>query len=58
MRLKGRLVREQMIKPAIEPILVDLLVAKLKKIPKCRAPIPVLGNVQLARGLTEPHRNE
>ena len=51
MRLKGRLVREQAIKPTIEPILVDLLIAELQQVAKRRAAIPVLGNVQLARRL-------
>jgi hypothetical protein len=44
-------VREQVIKRAIEPILVDLRIAKLQKVAKRRAEISVLGNVQLARWL-------
>ena len=47
-----------MIEPAIEPILVDLLIAKLQQIAKRRAAIPVLGNVQLARRLAEPRCNQ
>ena len=51
MRFEGVLVLKQAIKPAIEPILVDLLFAKLQQIAKRRAAIPILGNVQLARRL-------
>ncbi len=58
MRFERGLVREQMIEPAIEPILVDLLIAKLQQIAKRRAAIPVLGNVQLARRLAEPRRHQ
>ena len=47
-----------MIEPAIEPILVDLLIAELEQIAKRRAAIPILGNVQLARRLAEPRRNQ
>ena len=49
---------EQVIKPAIKAILVDLLIAKLKQIAQRGAAIPVLGNVQLARWLAEPCRNQ
>jgi hypothetical protein len=48
MRFEGRLVHEQMIEAAIEAILVDLRIAELQQIAKRRAPIPILGNVQLA----------
>ena len=58
MRFEGLLVREQMIETAIEAVLVDLLVAKLQQIAKRRAAIPILGNVQLARRLAEPRRNQ
>ena len=58
MRFQRRLVREQMIEAAIEPILVDLLIAKLQQIAKRRAPVPVLGNVQFARRLAEPRRHQ
>ena len=51
MRFQGRLVREQAIERAIEPVLVDLLVAELQQVAKRRAAIPVLGDVQLARRL-------
>ncbi len=51
MRFEGSLVREQMIEPAVEPILVDLLIAELEQIAKRGAAIPVPGNVQFARRL-------
>ena len=51
MCLKGRLVREQAIKPTIEPILVDLLIAELQQVAKRRAAIPILGDALLARRL-------
>src|SRR5258708_39637991 len=53
MRFELGLVGEQMIEPAIEPILVDLLVTELNQVRKRRSSIPVLRNVQLARWLTE-----
>jgi len=53
MRLESILVRQQMIEGAIEPVLVDLLFAKLDEVAQRRAPIPVLGNVQLARRLAQ-----
>lgn len=58
MRLHRRLVREQAIKPAIEPILVDLLIAELQQIAKRRAAIPVLGDVQLAAWLAQSSRHQ
>ena len=56
--LERRLACEKMIERAVEPILVDLLIAKLEQIAKRRAAIPILGNVQLARGLAQPRRNQ
>jgi len=58
MRFELRLVCEQMIEATIKPILVDLLVSELQQIGKCRAPIPILGNVQLAGWLAEPRRHQ
>lgn len=58
MRFKGRLVHEQMIEAAIKAIFIDLLIAELQQIAECRAPVPILGNVQLARRLAEPRRNQ
>ena len=58
MRLQGRLVREQAIERAIEPILVDLLIAELQQIAKRRAAIPVFGDVQLARRLAQSSRHK
>jgi hypothetical protein len=58
MRLQRRLVREQAIERAIEPILVDLLIAQLQQIAKRRAAIPILGNMQLARRLAEASRHQ
>jgi hypothetical protein len=53
MRFKLGLVREQVIEPAIEAILVDCFVPELQQIAERRAPVPVLGNVQLARRLAQ-----
>src|SRR5215831_2535390 len=47
-----------MIERAIQTILVDLLIPELKQIGKCRAPVPIFSNVQLARWLTEPRRHQ
>jgi hypothetical protein len=47
-----------MIEPAVEAILVDLFVAELKQIAQRRAARSVLGDMQLARGLAEPRRNQ
>jgi hypothetical protein len=56
MRFQRRLVHEQMIQSAIETVLVDLILAQLKQIGERRAPVPVLGNVQFARGFAKPCR--
>ena len=58
MGFKGRLVHEQMIEAAIKAILVDLLIAQLQQIAQRRAPVPILGNVQLARRLAKPRSNQ
>ena len=50
--------RSNMIERAVEPILVDLLVPELQQIAKRRAPVPVLGDVQLARRLAQPRRHQ
>ena len=47
-----------MIEAAIKTILVDLLIPELQQIAERRAPVPILGNVQLARWFTEPRRNQ
>ena len=49
MRFQRRLVNQEHIEGAIEPILVDLRVIELQQIGKRGAPVPILGNVQLAR---------
>jgi hypothetical protein len=58
MRFERLLVQEQMIKRAIEAILVDLLIPELKQIAKRRAAVPILGNMQLARWRAEPRRHQ
>ena len=58
MRFQSGLVGEEMIKPAIEPILGDLLIAELQQIAKRRSTVPVLGDVQLARGFAQPRRHQ
>ena len=52
------LVREQMIEPTIETILVDLRITQLQQIAERRAAIPILGDVQLARWFAEPRRHQ
>lgn len=47
-----------MIEAAIETILADFLVAELQQIAQRRAAVPILGNVQLARRLAQPRRNQ
>jgi hypothetical protein len=54
MRFQRLLVHQQAIERAIEPVLVDRLVAELQQVAKRRAAIPVLGDVQLARRFTQP----
>ena len=58
MRFESPLVREQAIERAIEPFLVDLLVAKLQQVAKRRAAIPVLGNMKFAGWLAQPSRHQ
>jgi hypothetical protein len=53
MRFECGLVHEEVVKAAIEAILVDLFIPKLQQIGKRRAPVPILGNVQFARRLAE-----
>jgi hypothetical protein len=57
-RFQRGFVGEEMIKPAIEPILGDLLIAELQQIAQRRAAVPVLRDVQLARWLAEPRRHQ
>lgn len=45
MRFERRLMGQQAIEAAIEPILVDLLVAELKQVAQSRATVPILGNM-------------
>ena len=55
MRFQSTLLRQQMIEPAIETVLVDLLIAELKlQIAERGAAIPIFGNMQLSRRLAEP----
>jgi hypothetical protein len=56
MRLDRLLVTEQLIERTVETILVDLSVRELQQISKHRAPIPVLGYVQLAGRVAQPRR--
>ena len=58
MRFKRCLVHKKMIERAIKAILVDLLVPELQQIAERRAPVPILGNVQFARRLAQPRRNQ
>jgi hypothetical protein len=51
-RLKRRFMRQQLVERAIQPILVHQRLVQLQQITERRASIPVLGNVQLAGGLT------
>jgi hypothetical protein len=58
MRFERLLVQNKMIEGAVKPVLVDLIVLKLQQIGKRRAAIPILGNVQFARRLTQPRRHQ
>jgi hypothetical protein len=58
MCLQLRLVLQQQIERAIQPILVDQIAIELQQIAQRRAPIPILGNVQLARRLAQPGRHQ
>src|ERR1700756_2956217 len=58
MCFEGGLVRKQMIKGAVQTVLVDLRVAELQQIAERRPTVPIRGNVQLARRLAEPGRHQ
>jgi hypothetical protein len=58
MRFELALVGEQMVEPAIEPILVHLLVTELQQIRERRAAVPILRNVQLAGWLAKPRGDQ
>ena len=58
MRFQGSLALEQQIERAIQPILVDQIGIQLQQIAQRRAPIPILGDVQLARRLAQPGRHQ
>src|SRR5215471_18854817 len=54
MRLQRSFMPEQMIKGAIQAILVDLRLSELQQVTQRGAAIPVLGDVQLAGWLAQP----
>jgi len=58
MRFQRGLVGEEMIKPAIEPVFGDLLIAELQQIAQRRAAVPILSDVQFARRLAQPRRHQ
>src|SRR5258707_9512771 len=58
MRFEFGLMHEQTIEPAIQPILVDLLVTELEQIRERCASIPVLSNMQLARWFAKPRGDQ
>ena len=58
MRFERSLVREQLIKSAVQTVLVDLRVAELQQFAERRPAVPILGNVQLARRLAKPGRHQ
>src|SRR5512144_2761030 len=58
MRFEGSLVRKEVIEAAVKAIFVDLFIPKLQQIGKRRAPVPILGNMQLARWLAEPGHHQ
>ena len=58
MRLERSFVRQQSIERPIQPVLVHQRLVQLQQIAQRRAPIPVLGNVQFARRLTQPGRHQ
>ncbi|HEV8454037.1 MAG TPA: hypothetical protein VGQ24_04050, partial [Gemmatimonadales bacterium] len=53
MLLEGGLVRQQAIEGAVEAIIVDQRGRPGEQVLERRAPIPVLGDVELARGLAQ-----
>ncbi len=53
-RLERGFVRQQFVEPTIQPILVDERIVQLQQIAQRGAPVPVLGNMQFAGGLTQP----
>jgi len=48
------LVRQESIQRAVEPMVIDPLGRDPQQVLERGRPIPVLGDVQLARGLTQP----
>ena len=58
MRFKRPLVQQQRVECAVQAILVDLRHIELQQIWERRAPVPVLGNVQLARGFAQPRHDQ
>ena len=50
--------RKEVIEAAVKAIFVDLFIPKLQQIGKRRAPLPILGNMQLARWLAEPGHHQ
>ena len=53
MRFQRTFVLEQVVERTIQALLGDLCFAELQQIGKCRAAVPILGNVQLARWLAQ-----
>jgi hypothetical protein len=58
MRLQLGLVLQQQVERTIQPILVDQIGVELQQIAKRRAPVPIRGDMQLARWLAQPRRHQ
>jgi hypothetical protein len=58
MGLQRRLVRQQAVERAVQPIVVDGFGRHAQQIAQRRAAIPILGDVQLARRLAQPGNHQ
>ena len=58
MPFQRRLVQDQPIQRPIQPIVVDQGRRQREQVFQCRATVPGLGDVQLARGLTQPGQHQ
>ena len=56
--LEGGLVGEELVQGAVEPVVIDARRGQRQQILEGGAPIPVLGDMQLARGLAQPGQDQ
>jgi hypothetical protein len=57
-RLQRLLVRQQPVERTVQPVVVDSIRGHAQKIIQRRAPVPVLGDVQLARRFAQPRDHQ